>query len=195
MQNVHQRSAVHTKIQSKVACRDLEDEDIVDFEDGNGDDSDDKMSDSSEDNSGAISVPSRKPIPRVRTTHAETPLPSQESARQSSSKGTEILEKISKTFDSEVQSCREADRSSSMFQSHQLILMQSQIRDLNSTILSLRGQLDDAERHCVNADRRADCLQNQINITSAITHARLYRPTSQVPRNVSPISLLLRIHT
>ena len=72
-----------------------------------------------------------------------------------------------------------------MFQSHQVILMQSQIRDLNSTILSLRGQLDDAERHCVNADR----LQNQINITSAITRARLYRPTSRVPRNVSPITV------
>ena len=79
-----------------------------------------------------------KPIPRqVRTTRIEAPLPSQESACQSSSKGTNLLEKISKTFDPEVQSHREADRASSMFQTQQLILLQSQIRDLNSTVLSL----------------------------------------------------------
>ena len=131
----------------------------------------------------------RKPAPRVRTTRAESPLLGQEPMRQSSSKGTEILEKLSKTFDPEVQSRREADRASSMFQSHQLILLQSQIRDLNGTVLSLRSQLDDAERRRVDADRRADRLQNQIDITSAVTRARLYRSATRVPRQASPITI------
>ena len=96
------------------------------------------------------------PVPRVRTTRVEAPLPGQDSVRQPSSKGANILEKISKTFDPEVQSRRDADRASSMFQTQQLILFQSQIRDLNNTILSLRNQFNDSERHHINADCRAD---------------------------------------
>ncbi|KAF9782300.1 hypothetical protein BJ322DRAFT_1111171 [Thelephora terrestris] len=180
------------KIQSKVACRDLEDGEIADFEDGNFlDNSDDNMSDSYDppEDSDEGPAPNSNPAPRVRTTRVKSPLLSQESTRQSSSKGTNVLEKISQSFDPEVQSRREADRASSMFQSHQLILLQSQIRDLNSTVLSLRGQLDDAERRCVNADRRADRLQNQIDITSAVTRARLHRSTARVPRLASPITI------
>ena len=127
-----------------------------------------------EDDDEAKPLPRHKPAPRVRTKRVETPLLSQESTRQASSKGTDILDKISKTFDPKIQARCEADRASSMFQSHQLIVLQSQIRDLNSTVLSLRSQLDDAERRCVNADRRADRLQNQIDINSAVTCARLY---------------------
>ena len=182
---------IEHKIQSKVACRDLEDGEIVDFEDGNGlDNADDEMSDSydpPEDHIKASPAPHSKPAPRVRTTRAKSPLLSQESIRQPSTKGTDILERISQTFDPETQSHREADRASSMFQSHQLILLQSQIRDLNNTTLSLRSQADDAERRCVNADRRADRLQNQLDINSAVTRARLFRSTTRAPRHTSPI--------
>jgi len=187
---VRRAHEIDHKLQSKVACRDLEDGEIIDFEDGKN--SDDEMSDAydpPEDDNGASPAPRHQPVPRVRTTRVEAPLPSQESTRQPSSKGTDILEKISKTLDPEIQSRREADHASSMFQSQQLILLQSQIRDLNSTVLSLRGQLDSAERRRVNADRRADRLQNQIDITSAVTCARLYRSAAHVPRHVSPISI------
>lgn len=142
-----------------------------------------------EDNIQASPAPRRRPTPQVRTTRVEAPLLSQEVTRQSSSKGTDILEKISKTPNPEVQSRRKADRASSMFQSQQLIILQSQIRDLNSTVLSLRGQLDAAERRRVNADRRADRLQNQIDITSAVTRARLYWSAAHVPRHATPISI------
>ena len=161
----------------------------MDLED-DADDSDDEMSDCydpTEDDDGASPAPRHKPAPRVRTTRVEAPLPSQGSMRQASFKGTDILEKISKTLDPEIQSRREADRASSMFQSQQLILLQSQIRDLNGTVLSLRSQLDDSERRRTDADRRADRLQNQIDINSAVTRARLYRSAAHVPRNVSPI--------
>lgn len=180
------------KLQCKVACRDLEDGEIVDLEDDDGNNSDDEMTDADDppvDVDMASPVPRRRPAPRVRTTRVEAPLPSQESIRQPSSKGTDILEKISKTFDPEVQSRREADRVSSMFQSNQLIFLQSQVRDLNTTILSLRSQLDEAERRRVDADRRADRLQNQIDINSAVSRARLYRSAAHVPRHASPISI------
>ena len=177
------------KLQSKVAYRDLDDQEIIDFEDGDSNDSDDEMSDTCdapENNDGASPIPRRRPVPRVRTTRVEAPLPSQEPMRQASSKGADILEKISRSFDPEIQSRHEADRSSLMFQSQQLVLLQSQIRDLNSTILSLRGQLVSAERRCANADCRADRLQNQIDITSAVTRARLFRSAACVPRYTSP---------
>ena len=134
-------------------------------------------------------APCSRPTPRVRTIRVKSPLLSQEPGRQPSTKGTNILEKISQTFDPEIQSRREADRASSMFQSHQLILLQSQIRDLNNVILSLRSQLDDAERRRVDADRRADRLQNQLDINTAVTRARLFRSTTRVPRHASPISI------
>jgi len=186
---VRRAHEVDHKLQSKVASRDLEDGDIMEFKD-DGNNSDDEMSDSydpTKDDGEVSPAPHHRPIPQVRTTRVEGSLPSQESVRQSSTKGTDLLEKISKTLDPEIQSRREADRASSMFQSHQLILLQSQIRDLNSTVLSLRGQLDDAERCRVDADRRADRLQNQIDITSAVSRARLYRSATRVPRHASPI--------
>lgn len=130
-----------------------------------------------------------KPTHRFRTTRAEPPLLSQGSSHQPSYRGTDILEKISKTFDPEVQSRRDADRASSMFQTQQFILFQSQIRDLNGTILSLRNQLDESECRWVDADCRADRLQNQMDITSAVTHARLYRSAACVPRNATPITI------
>ena len=179
-------------IQSKIGSRDLEDGEIADVDDDDGSCSDDEMSDvfnPPEDDNRAGPVPRHQPIPRVRTTRAEASLPSQESVRQPSSKGADVLEKISRTFDPEVQSRREADRASSMFQSQQLLLLQSQVRDLNTTVLSLRNQLDDAERRRIDADRRADRLQNQIDINTAIMWARLYRSTSNVPRRTTPISI------
>ena len=170
--HVRRAHEIDHKLQSKVACWDLKDRDIIEI-DNEGNVSDDEMSDSYDTDRDSPACD--KLIPRgrrVRTARVEAPLPSQEPARQSSSKGTEILEKISKTLDPEAQSRREADRASSMFQTQQLILLQSQIRDLNSTILSLRNQLDDSERRRIDADRRADRLQNQIDITSAVTRCR-----------------------
>jgi len=128
------------------------------------------------------------PTPRVRTARVEAPLPSQETVRHSSSKGTDLLEKISKTLDPEVQSRRDAERASSMFQAQQLILLQSQIRDLNTTILTLRTQLDQSERRCVNADRRADRLQNRVDIASAVTRARRSHSSRGI-RHPTPISV------
>ena len=70
-----------------------------------------------------------------------------------------------------------------------LILLQSQICDLNATILSLRSQLDDSEHHRVDADCRADRLQNQLDINSAVTCARLFQSTTHAPRHTSPITV------
>jgi len=129
---VHRAHAINHKIQSKVACWDLEDGEIIEVDGNEGDASNNEMSDSCDtDEDGP---PPHKPILQVRTTRVEAPLPSQESAHQLSSKGTDILEKISKTFDPEVQSHREADRASLMLQTQQLLLLQSQIRDLNNTV-------------------------------------------------------------
>lgn len=146
------------------------------------------LSDAPED-TGLGPSPRQKPSLQVRTTRIEAPLPSQASSRQSTSKGANILETISKSLDPDTQSRREADRAASMLQTQQLISYQSQIRDLNNTIISLRNQLSRSECRRIDADRRADRLQNQLDITSAVTQARLYRPVTRVPRHATPISI------
>ena len=190
--HIHRAHEINDKLQTKVACRDLEDHEIIEVDDNEGDISDDEMSDCYErakETDGGSPV-LQVPVHRVRTSRVEAELlSSQESTHQSSSKGTDILEKISKMFDPEVQSRRDADRAASMFQTQQLILFQTQIRDLNSTMLSLRNQLDNSERRRVDADRRADRLQNQIDITLAVTQACLRRPTTRALRHPAPISV------
>ena len=109
---VRRAHEIDYKLRSKVVCRDLEDGEIVDFKDDDADNSDDEMSDCydpTEDDDGASPAPCHKPAPQVRTTRVEAPLPSQGSVRQASSKGTDILEKISKTLNPEIQSRCEAD--------------------------------------------------------------------------------------
>lgn len=186
--HINRAHEIDHKLQTKVACRDFGDGEIIEIDDNDDDVLDDEMSDLPEDVD--IDGPTdNKPTPRVRTVRVEPSLPSQGSARQSSSRGTDLLDKISRTLDPDVQSRREADRASSMFQTQQLILLQSQIRDLNGTIHSLRSQLDDSERRRADADRRADRLQNQIDIDSAVSRARLYRSATRVPRYATPISV------
>lgn len=140
-------------------------------------DDDHLLSDADEE---ASAPPSHTQRARVRTVRKEAPLPLHNTGRQSSSKGLDFLDRITKSIDPEQQAQRDSDRASTMFQAQQMLILQSQIRDLNQTILSLRTQLDDSERRRANADRRADRLQNQIDITSAVTRARLYRST-EVP--------------
>ena len=72
---VHHTHEIEHKIQSKVVCRDLEDEEIIDFEDGKY--ADDEMSnvfDHPENDDKGGPAPSSKPAPRVRTTHIKSPL-------------------------------------------------------------------------------------------------------------------------
>lgn len=73
-------------------------------------------------------------------------------ARQSSTRGSDLLDKIAQSLNPEHQAQRDADRTSALFQSQQLILLQAQIRDLNQLVQSLRTQLDESERRRVDAD-------------------------------------------
>ena len=181
--------AIDDKIQSKVACRDLDDDDIIDVDTTSDTDNDHQMSDAGEE---INPPPARTQRRRVRTTRVEAPLPLRGVARQSSSKGLDFLDRITKSIDPEQQAQRDSDRASTIFQAQQLLLLQSQIRDLNQTVLSLRTQLNDSERRRADADRRVDRLRNQIDITSAVTRARLYRstevPTPSTSRQ-NPISI------
>lgn len=188
--HVRRAHEIDNKLRLKVACRDLEDEEIANVDANEGYMSVDDTSDSNEhpEDTDRGSPARCAPTPRVRTARIEAPLPSQETVRNSSSKGTDLLEKISRTFDPEVQSRRDADRASSMFQAQQLILFQSQIRDLNTTILTLRTQLDQSERRRANANRRADRLQNRVDINSAVTRARRSHSTRGI-RRTTPISV------
>ena len=166
MERAHE---IDDKLHGKVSSRDLGDDEIADFED----DGDTTMEASDVDNN-----PTDPPPRRVRTTRVDAPLPSQTSVRQPSAKAFDFLKKITKSFDPENQAHRDAERTSMIFQSQQLMLFQSQVRELNATIQSLRGQLDNTERRWADADRRADRLQRQLDST---TRGRLFRSADRVP--------------
>ena len=169
MERAHE---IDDKLHGKVSSHDLGDDEIADFED----DGDTAMGISDVDDGPTDS------LPRVRTTRTEAPLPSQSSGRQPSAKAVDFLEKITKSLDPENQARRDAERTSMIFQSQQLLLLQSQVRELNTTVQSLRGQLDNAERHWADADHHADRLQRQLDST---TRGRLFRSADQVPHYYS----------
>ena len=162
-------------MQSKVSGRDLADREIVDFEDS-VDDSDDEMSDVSDDETPAAPPPhTTQPAPCVRTTRksAAGPVP------QPSARGHDLLGRIADSLDPQQQASRENERASALFQSQQLILLQGQIWDLNQTNQFLRNQLDDSERRRANADRRVDQLQNQIYISSLVRQVQPWQPSTR----------------
>lgn len=94
------------------------------------------------------------------------------SARQPSTRGSDVLDRIAHSLDPQRQAQRDVEQSSTLFQSQQLILLQSRIRNLNQTIQTLQDQVTDSERRRVDADRRADQLQNLMYITSALRQAQ-----------------------
>lgn len=173
-------------MQSKVSGRDLADREIVDFEDS-VDDSDDEMSDVSDDETPAAPPPhTTQPAPRVRTTRKSTAGP----VRQPSARGHDLLGRIADSLDPQQQASRENERASALFQSQQLILLQGQIRDLNQTNQFLRNQLDDSERRRANADRRVDQLQNQIYISSLVRQVQPRQPSTRPYREpITPAGL------
>ena len=175
---------INDRIQAKVACRDLADEEIADFKE-----SDDNMSDDADDEAPA-SVHRPQPTPRVRTTRGKS---TSATTRQSSMKGLNFLDKIAQSLDPNHQAQRDAQRSSALFQSQQLILLQGQVRDLNQLVQTLQTQLADSERRRMDTDRRADRLENQVYISSVMSQAQgqrpvthLEQPTTIVPAGSSP---------
>ena len=167
-----------------MACRDLGDDEIADFKEA----SDDNMSDSGNEEAPALPVRHPQPTPRVRTAHKESTLAT---ARQSSTKGLNFLDKIAQSLDPEHQAQRDAERTSTLFQSQQLILLQGQIRDLNQLVQSLQAQLGDSERRRVDADRRADRLENQIYISSVVNQVQVQRPTTHPQHREQPATIVI----
>ena len=167
---------LNDRIQSKVSCRDLADDEIADFKD-DADNSNDGMSDVADDETTAPVHHTSQLVPRVRTTRKTS---AAAPARQQSVKGSDLLDRIADSLNPQHQAQRDAERTSALFQSQQLILLQSQVRDLNQTVQTLRNQLDDSERRRVSAERRVDRLQNQIYITSLIRQ-------TQPPQTAHPL--------
>lgn len=129
-----------------------------------------------------LAIPAHRttqPTPRVRTTRKT---PSIAPARQPPARGSDLLDRIAHSLDPQHQAQRDTERTSALFQSQQLILLQGQIRDLNQTIQILRNQLDDSERRRASADRRMDRLRNQLYISSLVHQAQPQQPATHLYR-------------
>ena len=174
---------INDKIQAKVSCRDLGDDEIADFKE-----SDEDMSDNADNEMMPTPVPRPKPTPCVRTTWKESaPVP----ACQSSTRGFNFLDKIVQSLDPGHQAQRETERTSALFQLQQLILLQTQIRDLNQLTQTLRNQLDNSERRRVDADRHVDQLRNQLYITSVVNQAQVQPPVTRPLYREPPVARAL----
>jgi hypothetical protein len=94
------------------------------------------MSDGADDADGANDEVPAVPAPRVRTTRGTAAaLP----ACQPSARGSNLLDRIADSLDPQHQVRHETERTSALFQSQQLIMLQGQIRDLNQTIQTLEA--------------------------------------------------------
>lgn len=171
---------IDDKIQAKVSCRDLGDDEIADFKGSN-----DEMSDGADDEAPPAPIRRPRPTPRIRTTRKES---AQAPSRQPSTRGFDFLDKIAQSLNPEHQAQRDTERTSALFQSQQLIFLQAQIRDLNQLVQALRTQLDDSERRRVDADRRADRFQNQVYVTSMINWVNTQHPITHPPYCEPPVA-------
>lgn len=126
--------------------------------------------------------------PRVRTTRKPT---TATTARQPPARGSNLLDRIADSLDPRHQTQRETERTSTLFQSQQLILFQSQIQDLNQTVQTLRTQLDNSERRRIRAGHHVDRLRNQMYITSVFHQAQVPQPTPHPPYREPPTVLSL----
>ena len=171
---------IDDKIQAKVSCRDLGDDEIADFKGSN-----DEMSDGADDEAPPAPIRRPRPTPRVRTARKES---AQAPSRQPSTRGFDFLDKIAQSLNPEHQAQRDTERTSALFQSQQLIFLQAQIRDLNQLVQALRTQLDDSERRRVDADRRADRFQNQVYVTSMINRVNTQHPIAHPPCCEPPVA-------
>jgi len=144
------------------------------------------MSDDADDEAPVPLAHRPKPTRRVRTTRKESALAP---TRQPSARGFDFLDKITQSLDPEHQAQRDTERTSVLFQSQQLILLHAQIRDLNQLVQALRTQLDDSERRRVDADRRADRLQNQIDIASVVNRVQVQQPVARPPYREPPVAI------
>ena len=78
-----------------------------------------------------------------------------------------------------------------LLQSQQLLILQTQIRDLNQLNQTLRTQLDNSERRRVDADRRADRFENQLYISSVINQAQVQQPITRPLYREQPATIVL----
>ena len=137
------------------------------------------------DNAGN-KTPHPKPAPHVRTTCKE---PTPTATCQLSTRGIGFLDRIAQSLDPTHQAQRDTERTSTLFQSHQLIMLQAQIRDLNQLNQSLCTQLDDSQWRHADADRRADRLKNQLYISSVVNQVQ--QPAIRPPYCEQPTTIVL----
>ena len=146
------------------------------------------MSDGADDETPTVPVHrTTQPTPHVRTTRkTSTAIPT----RQPSARGSDLLDRIAHSLDPQHQAQCDTERTSALFQSQQLILLQGQIRDLNQSVQTLRNQLDDSERRRASADRRVDRLRNQIYISSLVHQVQPHQPTARQYREPAVVAAL-----
>ena len=97
---VERAHEIDDKIQAKVSCRDLGDDEIADFKE-----SDDEMSDA-DDETPPAPIRRPRPTPRVRTIRKES---TSAPARQPSTRGFDFLDKIAQSLDPEHQAQRDTE--------------------------------------------------------------------------------------
>ncbi|TDL21626.1 hypothetical protein BD410DRAFT_865021 [Rickenella mellea] len=150
---------IEREIVDKSGVRKLEDEDIIDL-----DDEASTISDNDDDDERPPAKKQKPAVARAVAIKVDTPLPPVTTRRSRGPAGLDVLNRLSQNFDPAVQAARENERTARSLQASQIQTLSTQIRDLNSTVTSLRTQLLESERHRHEAERRADRVEQQLHM-------------------------------
>ena len=189
----------------KAGTRELDDSEIVDAieDDGDGDNNGDEdaaisISSDSEDvtkqvthrKSASVKVEAAVPSlgPRARrsvSNRLDTPSASTRNTRMVKNTPTDLLNSISRSLDPSLSAARDEDRAARSLQTTQFLSLSNQLRDALATSNDLRNCLLQADRDRSDAERRADRAELQLEMermrtgTTLSMHSPLYSRHSQ----------------
>ncbi|KAG6808002.1 hypothetical protein H0H92_005725 [Tricholoma furcatifolium] len=177
--HVERAHQIENAINEKAGTRDLDDADIVDAYNEPI-----EISSDDEDNGDArtargILKPVKKTIkiepgasPKLGPIARRVPSDHLSSASRNRASGGQaqvLLSRISSALDPVAQAAREDDRAARSLHTTQIFTLSQQIRDLQSTVESLRSRLTESDRERHAAERRADRAE-LISIMSGYNH-------------------------
>jgi hypothetical protein len=143
-------------INERAGTRDLQDSDFA----GDGDNTPDHISISSEDDDDNSSKPVVK-VAVARSNCTDTAPPRRNAC---GTNGIELIERLSTAFDPATQKACDEDRANCALHSTQYIALSQQLRDSQANVESLHNQLGEVQNCLHDADHGRDCAELKLEM-------------------------------
>ncbi|KAF8219844.1 hypothetical protein L208DRAFT_1337383, partial [Tricholoma matsutake] len=167
--HVKRAHAIDDLMNEKAGSRDLDDQDIVNADPEVIEVSESKekdMASCKDDKKVVVKVEKAQTGPLARRLSADR-ISAELSCTRSRNNGQALLANISQVLDPSTRRAHAEEQSVNTLQTGQIFTLSSQLRESQRQVEALRNQLADAERHCHNAERRADHAELMEMITES----------------------------